>query len=62
MRGRNLTQQLLQFVTNTLLAERTAGISIKTALTRHDELEVTEMRRIDDAADAKCDRRTRAPD
>ena len=32
---------LLQFVTNTLLAESTPGIHIKTALTRHDDLEVT---------------------
>lgn len=31
---------LLQFVTNTLLAERTDGIEIKTALTRHDDLQV----------------------
>ena len=31
---------LLQFVTNTLLAESTPGIRIKTALTRHDDLEV----------------------
>eukprot|EP00904_Undaria_pinnatifida_P008090 jgi/Undpi1/4410/HiC_scaffold_17.g07765.m1 len=31
---------LLQFVTNTLLAESTPGIHIKTALTRHDDLEV----------------------
>ncbi|CAN0314511.1 unnamed protein product, partial [Laminaria digitata] len=31
---------LLQFVTNTLLAESTPGIRIKTALTRHDDLEL----------------------
>lgn len=31
---------LLQFVTNTLLAERIPGIRIQTALTRHEELEV----------------------
>lgn len=31
---------LLQFVTNNLLAERIPGIHIKTALTRHDDLEV----------------------
>lgn len=35
---------LLQFVTNTLLAERIHGIEIKTALTRHDDLEVRESR------------------
>lgn len=32
---------LLQFVTNTLLAERSPGIHIQTALTRHEDLEVT---------------------
>ncbi|CAM9174985.1 unnamed protein product [Ectocarpus sp. 4 AP-2014] len=31
---------LLQFVTNTLLAERSPGIHIQTALTRHDDLEI----------------------
>ena len=31
---------LLQFVTNTLLAERIPGVRIQTALTRHEELEV----------------------
>ncbi|CAM9533486.1 unnamed protein product [Ectocarpus sp. 6 AP-2014] len=31
---------LLQFVTNTLLAERTPGIQVETALTRHEELEM----------------------
>eukprot|EP00903_Cladosiphon_okamuranus_P016206 g14954.t1 len=31
---------LLQFVTNTLLAERIPGIRIQTALTRHEDLEV----------------------
>lgn len=36
---------LLQFVTNTLLAEATPGIEIKTALTRHDDLEVSVSRR-----------------
>jgi len=30
---------LLQFVTNNLLAERIPGIHVKTALTRHDDLE-----------------------
>lgn len=32
---------LLQFVTNTLLTERTPGIQVETALTRHEELEVS---------------------
>ncbi|CAM9569749.1 unnamed protein product [Ectocarpus fasciculatus] len=31
---------LLQFVTNTLLAERSPGIHIQTALTRHEDLEI----------------------
>lgn len=31
---------LLQFVTNSLLAERIPGIDIKTALTSHDDLKV----------------------
>lgn len=35
---------LLQFVTNTLLTERTPGIQIETALTRHEELEVSHGR------------------
>lgn len=39
---------LLQFVTNTLLAESTPGIHIKTALTRHDDLQV-----FDTTADSK---------
>ena len=34
---------LLQFVTNTLLAETTPGIHIKTALTRHDDLKVRSL-------------------
>ncbi|CAM9357300.1 unnamed protein product, partial [Ascophyllum nodosum] len=43
---------LLQFVTNTLLAARTPGIHIKTALTRHDDLELfnTTAERKDDLA------------
>lgn len=31
---------LLQFVTNNLLPEKSVGIEIRTALTRHDDLEV----------------------
>ncbi|CAN0216584.1 unnamed protein product, partial [Ectocarpus sp. 6 AP-2014] len=33
---------LLQFVTNTLLAERSPGIHIQTALTRHEDLQVVD--------------------
>lgn len=34
---------LLQFVTNTLMAERNVGIEIRTALTRHLDLKVTKV-------------------
>ncbi|CAM9357224.1 unnamed protein product, partial [Ascophyllum nodosum] len=48
---------LLQFVTNTLLAARTPGIHIKTALTRHDDLELfdTSTERKDDLAIGRLD-------
>lgn len=39
---------LLQFVTNTLLAESTPGIHIKTALTRHDDLQVRSLLQVSD--------------
>lgn len=37
---------LLQFVTNTLLAERVPGIHIQTTLTRHEDLEVKARNRV----------------
>ncbi|CAM9357147.1 unnamed protein product [Ascophyllum nodosum] len=48
---------LLQFVTNTLLASRIPGIHIKTALTRHDDLELfdTTTERKDDLAIGRLD-------
>eukprot|EP00904_Undaria_pinnatifida_P008092 jgi/Undpi1/4412/HiC_scaffold_17.g07767.m1 len=48
---------LLQFVTNTLLAKSTPGIHIKTALTRHDDLELfdTPTERKEDLAIGRLD-------
>ncbi|CAM9650194.1 unnamed protein product [Ascophyllum nodosum] len=48
---------LLQFVTNTLLATHIPGVHIKTALTRHDDLELfdTTAERKDDLAIGRLD-------